>query len=132
MDQLKYKFQYLDGDKIDGFKNELKEKQRIIDELSAQIKLFEKLDKQEKNGDSYRKEEELTQKILQQNEEIVHLKKKGQEHKIREEDLMKNIKTLREQVSGLESKIALKPPLEEKTKEKSQEKETQDELEKLQ
>lgn len=116
MDQLKYKFQYLDGDKIDGFKNELKEKQRIIDELSAQIKLFEKLDKQEKNGDSYRKEEELTQKILQQNEEIVHLKKKGQEHKKREEDLEKNIKSLREQVSGLESKPTLKPQLEEKTK----------------
>jgi hypothetical protein len=35
--------------------------------LNAQIRLFEKLDKQEKNGDSYKKEEELNHKIMQQN-----------------------------------------------------------------
>jgi hypothetical protein len=39
------------------------------------------LDKQEKNGDSYKKEEELTHKIMQQNEEIIHLKKKLVEQK---------------------------------------------------
>ena len=50
LDQLKYKFQYLDGDQIDGFKNQIKEKERIIEQLNAQIKLFEKLDKQLKDG----------------------------------------------------------------------------------
>lgn len=55
VEQLRYKFQYLDGEKVDGFKNEIKEKEKIIEELNAQIKLFQKLDKQEKNTDSYKK-----------------------------------------------------------------------------
>jgi cell division protein FtsB len=38
---------------------------------------------------------------MQQNEEIVHLKKKIVEHKKKEEELEKNIKTLREQTSTL-------------------------------
>jgi len=46
--------------------------------------LFQKLDKQEKNGDSYRKEEELNHKIMQLGEEVVHLKKKTQESKKKE------------------------------------------------
>lgn len=45
---------------------------------------------------------------MQQNEEIVHLKKKIIEHKKREEELEKNIKALREQTSALESKATLK------------------------
>ena len=57
-------------------KNELKDKERVIKELSDQVKLMEKMKKVEKNSDGYKKEEELTSKILQQNEEIVHLKKK--------------------------------------------------------
>ena len=40
IDQLKYKYSYLSGDKVDVLKNELKDKDRCIEELNAQIKLF--------------------------------------------------------------------------------------------
>ena len=57
---------------------------------------------------------------MQQNEEIVHLKKKIVEHKKKEEELEKSIKTLREQTSALESKATLKLP-EDKNKTKGPE-----------
>jgi len=46
---------FMDGEKIDELKNEIKDKERIIEELNAQIKLEEKMKKQEKSGDSYKK-----------------------------------------------------------------------------
>lgn len=55
------------------------------------MRLFERLDRQEKSGDSYRREEDLNLKIMQQNEENIHLKKKVQELKKKEEVLEKNL-----------------------------------------
>ena len=46
---------------------------------------------------------------MQQNQEIVHLKKKLQEAKKNEEQLEKNIKSLREQINSTEPKNSLKP-----------------------
>jgi hypothetical protein len=37
---MKSKLSFLYGDKVDDLKNELKEKDRCIDELNAKIKLF--------------------------------------------------------------------------------------------
>lgn len=37
---MKSKFSYLSGEKVDDLKNELKEKDRCIDELNAKIKLL--------------------------------------------------------------------------------------------
>lgn len=115
---MRYKEKYLEGYKVDDLKNIIKEKQKNIEELTAKIRLFEKLEKQEKNGDSYRKEEELTQKIMQQNEEIVHLKKKLQEAKKNEELLEKSVKSLREAVAAFEGKTQQKP-IDTKPKEKN-------------
>lgn len=98
---MKYKQKYLEGYKVDDLKNIIKEKDKIIQELTAKIKLYQKLDKQEKNGDSYKKEEELTQKIMQQNQEIIHLKKKMADQKKNQELMDKTLKTLREQITAL-------------------------------
>ena len=46
---------------------------------------------------------------MQQNEEIVHLKKKLQEAKKNEETLEKSVKSLRETVAALEGKTQQKP-----------------------
>jgi predicted nucleic acid-binding Zn-ribbon protein len=46
---------------------------------------------------------------MQQNEEIVHLKKKLQEAKRNEELLEKNIKSLRDQIANTEPKNTQKP-----------------------
>ena len=80
--------------------------------------MFQKLDRQEKNGDSYRKEEELNHKIMQLGEEVVHLKKKTQELKKKEEELEKTVKTYRDQIAVLDTKLAAKTHPEEKSKEK--------------
>jgi hypothetical protein len=131
---MKYKEKYLEGYKVDDLKNIIKEKDKLIEDLNAKIKLFEKLDRQEKNGDSYRKEEELTHKIMQQNEEVIHLKKKLQEAKKNEDTLEKTIKTLRETVANFEVKAPQKLPEtkpKEKEKEKSESTVPKEEFEKL-
>ena len=45
------------------------------------------MNRQEKSGDAYKKEEEMIQKISQLNEEVIHFKKKVQEQKRKEEEL---------------------------------------------
>lgn len=67
---------------------------------------------------------------MQQNEEIVHLKKKINELKKKEEDLEKTVKTLREQAA--DPKTVAKPPAEDKHKTSTHDKSPiQEELEKL-
>lgn len=56
---------------------------------------------------------------MQQNEEIVHLKKKLQEGKKNQEQLQKTIKTLREQIINLQVKVSNKRPSQNKVKQKT-------------
>jgi hypothetical protein len=67
---------------------------------------------------------------MQQHEEIVHLKKKTQEHKKKEEELERIIKSCREQATLLEHKLAARPR-DDKPKDKCGEAETKEELERL-
>lgn len=40
LEQLKYRLQYLNAEQLDTLKNQLKEKDRSIEELKARIRLF--------------------------------------------------------------------------------------------
>ena len=55
---------------------------------------------------------------MQLGEEVVHLKKKTQESKKKEQELEKTIKTYRDQIAVLETKLAAKPQSEDKPKDK--------------
>ena len=55
---------------------------------------------------------------MQLGEEVVHLKKKTQELKKKEEELEKTVKTYRDQIAVLDTKLAAKTHPEEKSKEK--------------
>lgn len=54
--QLRVRVKGLDSTRVAELQNELKEKDRKIDELTVSLKTYEKMEKQEKNMDIYKKE----------------------------------------------------------------------------
>lgn len=50
------KLKATDLNRVNELQNEVKEKSRKIDELTQKVKLYEKIEKQEKNTDIYKRE----------------------------------------------------------------------------